>query len=199
MAGEVGRALGPAARGRDRRGCRPPPCGPARSGARSAPNRRAGRSAPRGRSRRRPGRRCGPRTRCRARPADGRAANSASAGARWAMPKESGAVSRIGPATWVTASATTSSPPRDRRGCWRRAGIIGLADVGRLGALRGPGQQPRAELLLEPGDPAGEDRLGQPHPLGRAGEGAGLHHPDEGEDVEQIGRGAFHRLNSLRQ
>ncbi|HEX8400482.1 MAG TPA: hypothetical protein VF628_02130 [Allosphingosinicella sp.] len=35
-------------------------------------------------------------------------AKSASAGARWRVPKVIGAVSRIGPATWVTASATTS-------------------------------------------------------------------------------------------
>ena len=68
------------------------------------------------------------------------------------------------------------------------ARIIGLADVGRLGAARGAGEQPRAELLLEPGDAAGQDRLGQAHPLGGAGEGAGLDHPDEGEDVDQVGR-----------
>ena len=68
------------------------------------------------------------------------------------------------------------------------ARIIGLADVGRLGAARGAGQQARAELLLEPGDAAREDRLGEPHPLGGAGEGAGLDHPHEGEDVDEVGR-----------
>ena len=68
------------------------------------------------------------------------------------------------------------------------AGIIGLADVGRLGAARGAGQQAGAELLLEPRDPARQHRLGKPHPLGGAGEGAGLDHPDEGEDVDQVGR-----------
>ena len=101
------------------------------------------------------------------------------------MPNESGAVSRIGPATWVTASATTScAASRSARMLAARA-IIGLADVGRLGAARGAGEQPRAELLLEPRDAAGEDRLGQAHPLGGAGEGAGLDHPDEGEDVDR--------------
>ena len=67
-------------------------------------------------------------------------------------------------------------------------GIIGLADVGRLGAARGAGEQARAELLLEPGDAARQDRLGQAHPFGGAGEGAGFHDPDEGEDVDEVGR-----------
>ena len=104
------------------------------------------------------------------------------------MPNESGALSRIGPAIWVTASATTSSRRLELGEDVGGALIIGLADVGRLGAAGAAGQQPRAELLLEPGDPARQHRLGQAHPLGGAGEGAGLRHPHEGEDVEQVGR-----------
>ena len=69
--------------------------------------------------------------------------------------------------------------------------IIGLADLGRLRAARGPGQQPRAEPFLEPRDAPREDRLGKAHPFGGAAEGAGFDHADEGEDVEQVGR-VFH-------
>ena len=137
----------------------------------------AGRSGPPGRSRRRPGRRCGPRTRCRARPAGWAAAKSASAGRemgdaegeRRGQPDRPGDLGhRLGDHLLRRLELG-----EDVGG----AGIIGLADVGRLGAARGAGQQPRAELLLEPGDAAGEDRLGQPHPLGGAGEGAGLRPP----------------------
>ena len=74
--------------------------------------------------------------------------------------------------------------------------IIGLADVGRLGAARGAGEQARAEPLLEPGDPAREDRLGKAHPFGGAGEGAGLDHPHEGEDVDQVGGRTGHACAS---
>jgi hypothetical protein len=47
-------------------------------------------------------------------------------------------------------------------------------------------------LRLEPGDPPADDRFRHAHPLCGAREGAGFHHPDEGEDVEQIDRRAFH-------
>ena len=108
------------------------------------------------------------------------------------MPNDSGAVRRIGPAIWVTASATTSSRRlelgEDRRG----AGIISLADLGRRGAARGAGEQARAQLLLEPRDAARQAGLGQAHALGGAREGAGFRDPDEAEHVDQVGRGAFH-------
>ena len=67
------------------------------------------------------------------------------------------------------------------------AGIIGLADVGRLGAARGAGQQARAEMLLEPSDAAGQDGLRQAHPFGGAGERTGFGHPHKGENVDEIG------------
>ena len=72
------------------------------------------------------------------------------------------------------------------------ARIISLADLGGLSAARRPGQQPRAQPFLEPRHPARDDGLRKPHPLGGAGEGAGLDHPHEGEHVEQIGRTMFH-------
>ena len=74
----------------------------------------------------------------------------------------------------------------------RSALVIGLADIGGLGALGAAGEQAGAELLLEPRDAAAENRLGHPHALRRAREGAGLDHANEGEHVEQVDRGAFH-------
>ena len=104
------------------------------------------------------------------------------------MPNESGAVRRIGPGDLGHRLGDhllrRLEVGEDRGG----ALVIGLADVGRLGAAGAAGEQARAELLLEPGDAARQDRLGQPHPLGGAGEGAGLDHPHEGEDVDEIGR-----------
>ena len=154
VAGEVGRAFGPAARVEIGGARRPHACAPARSGARPAresasrPIRTARSKPPPARSTVRSSNSMSSSTRGWA------AAKSASAGARWATPKESGAVSRIGPAIWVTASATTSSRRLELGEDVGGARIIGLADLGRLGAARGAGQQPRAELLLEPRDAA---------------------------------------------
>jgi len=57
---------------------------------------------------------------------------------------------------------------------------------------RARAEEPRAELRLEPRHPPRQDRLRHPHPLAGAAERAGLDHPHEGEDVEQIGGGMFH-------